>query len=411
MTERDPVAEIVADLREDGVHIGPGMARHVDAAEEAALEAAVARIDVPVHVVVRGLEEDDMFSGSAGDMLTRAKAELGTDGWFVAPGYIFSTGDYSLEIKEWTGDAGRLDLPYDANGIAEWLHPEDLGAGLVALTTAIADGTVTAKAAEAREALDARPDATTTTTGTDSDPDSGWDGAAGPVVAGIAVTALAVTAVVLTRLLRRRGTGAALGLGSGRAAQRFTLPPSVLERVRTADDARLRTRAEQEVLALGERIDSTQMTRSANADAWQAALDHYDGARRVLGRDPAASTDLLDVIGSIVLAGRGEAALDAAERGKAFVAQAPCFLNPLHGRAGARRKLDDAGRALDVPVCAQCGKDLAAGRRPDILDVVRHGEPVHYFATDAEPWASTGYGALKSDLLTTLHARRPGGTR
>ncbi|WP_166133591.1 hypothetical protein [Nocardioides ochotonae] len=399
MTERDPVAEIVADLREDGVHIGPGMARHVDAAEEAAIEAAVARTDIPVHVVVRALEDDDMFAGSAGDMLVRARSELGTDGWFVAPDYIFSTGDYSLEIKEWTGDAGRLDLPYDATGIAEWLHPDDLGAGLVELTTAIADGTVPAKAAEARAAFDARPDATTTTD-TASDPDSGWDGAAGPVVAGFAVTALAVTAVLLTRLFRRRAGG-----GGGRAAQRFTLPPSVLERVRSADDARLRSRAEQDVLALGERIDGTQLTRTANADAWQAALDHYDAARRVLGRDPAASPDLLDVIGAIVLAGRGGAALDAADRGRAFSPDAPCFLNPLHGKAGARRKLDDAGRALDVPVCAQCGKDLAAGRRPDILDVVRDDVPVHYFATDAEPWASTGYGALEPDLLGRLRAR------
>ncbi|MQW75895.1 hypothetical protein GHK92_08420 [Nocardioides sp. dk4132] len=411
MTEPNPVAEIVADLREDGVHIGPGMARHVDPAEEAAIEAAVARIDIPVHVVVRGLEEDDMFAGSAGDMLVRARTELGTDGWFVAPKYIFSTGDYSLEIEEWTGDAGRLDLPYDATGIAEWLHPDDLGAGLVALTTAIADGTVTAKAAEAREAFDARPDATTTTTDTASDPDSGWDGAAGPVVGGFAVTALAVTAVLLIRLFRRRAGGGALGRGSGRAAQRFTLPPSVLERVRSADDARLRSRAEQDVLALGERIDGTQLTRTANADAWQAALDHYDAARRVLGRDPAASPDLLDVIGAIVLAARGGAALDAAGRGRAFSPDAPCFLNPLHGKAGARRKLDDAGRALDVPVCAACGKDLAAGRRPDILDVVRDDVPVHYFATDAEPWASTGYGALEPDLLSALHARRPRGRR
>ena len=404
MTEPNPVAEIVADLREDGVHIGPGMARHVDAAEEAAIEAAVARIDIPVHVVVRGLEDDDMFSGSAADMLVRARTELGTDGWFVAPDYILSTGDYSLYMKEWTSDQGRLDLPYDANGIAEWLHPDDLGAGLVALTTAIADGTVPAKAAEARAAFDARPDAATTT-GTTSDPDSGWDGAAGPVVAGFAVTALAVAAVLLTRLFRRRAGG------GGRAAQRFTLPPSVLERVRSADDARLRSRAEQDVLALGERIDRTQLTPAANAEAWQAALDHYDAARRVLGRDPAASPDLLDVIGSIVLAGRGAAALDAAERGKAFVAQAPCFLNPLHGKAGARRKLDDAGRALDVPVCPPCGKDLAAGRRPDILDVVRDEAPVHYFATDAEPWASTGYGALEADLLGALHGRRPHGAR
>ncbi|NPC95698.1 hypothetical protein [Nocardioides sp. zg-DK7169] len=404
MTQTDPVTEIVADLREDGVHIGPGMARHVDAAEEAAIEAAVARIDVPVHVVVRALEDGDVFSGDAGDMLTRVHDDLGTPGWFVAPTYIFSTGEYSLESKEWTGDEGRLDLPYNAYGIAHWLHPEDVGAGLVELTTAIADGTVPAKAAEARDAYEARPETTTTAPG----PDGGdGDGAGGPVIVGAVVAALVVGALAALAIRRRRRPAGA----RGRPEPRFTLPPSVLERVRSADDARLRSRAEQDVLALGERIDGTQLTRTANADAWQAALDHYDAARRVLGRDPAASPDLLDVIGAIVLAARGGAALDAAGRSRAFSPDAPCFLNPLHGRAGARRKLDDAGRALDVLVCAQCGKDLAAGRRPDILDVVRDGEPVHYFATDAEPWASTGYGALEPDLLTALRGRGSRGTR
>ena len=62
-------------------------------------------------------------------------------------------------------------------------------------------------------------------------------------------------------------------------------------------------------------------------------------------------------------------------------------------------------------MCATCRKDLAAGRRPDILDVVRDGVPVHYFATDAEPWASTGYGALEPDLLTALRGHRSRGTR
>ena len=41
----------------------------------------------------------------------------------------------------------------------------------------------------------------------------------------------------------------------------------------------------------------------------------------------------------------------------------------------------------------------------DILDVVRDGTPVHYFETDAEPWASTGYGALEPDLVERLHRR------
>ena len=37
------------------------------------------------------------------------------------------------------------------------------------------------------------------------------------------------------------------------------------------------------------------------------------------------------------------------------------------------------------------------------LDVVVDGRPEHYFETDREPWASTGFGALEPDLVRRLH--------
>lgn len=45
------------------------------------------------------------------------------------------------------------------------------------------------------------------------------------------------------------------------------------------------------------------------------------------------------------------------------------------------------------------------GPGPDILDVARRGKPVHYFETDSEPWASTGYGSLEGDLIKKLQTR------
>ena len=61
---------------------------------------------------------------------------------------------------------------------------------------------------------------------------------------------------------------------------------------------------------------------------------------------------------------------------------------------------------LEVPLCKACRTDLAAGRAPDTLGVVRGGEPQHYFDTAAEPWVSTGYGSLHPDLVARLHRSR-----
>jgi hypothetical protein len=390
--------EIVRDVQQDGVYVAPAFRQHIDAAEEAAIEAAVARIDNPVNVIALPLRDDDMFAGSAEDLLTRVHDEVGGDGWYVAPAYIFEDGDYSLTTEQWASsyDSG-LDLPYDALGIAEELHPTDLGAGLVELATAIADGTVTDKITEANQARDdRRADEGLPPMGSTGSSDPGGDSDAGWIVSGIVLLVLVVLVVALVRAWRRAG-----GLRRAvtpPARRHYALPASVLDRVREADTDRIAARADRETLALGERIDASDIGSGSDTEAWQAALDHYDAARRV-----GSTGDLLDTVGAVVLVERGEAALDAALAGRAFTPSAPCYLNPLHGTATARRSVDHGDRRLDVPLCKACRQDLAAGRAPDILDVVRDGKPVHYFDADAEPWSSSGYGALQSDLVERLH--------
>ncbi len=379
---------IVHEVKQDGVYIAPAMRQQVDATEEAAIEEAVARIDTPVHVIALPLRDDDMFGGSAADLLTRVHDQIGGDGWYVAPSYTAADGTYYLHTEEWAGSySSRLDLPYDADKVAEDLHPTDLGAGLVELTTAIADGTVSEKVAETTGA---------TTTGSPAD-----DGpSTGVVVGGLSVVLALVVAVVLLRRRSRNLTGARQAVLPA-SRRHYTLPESVLERVREADADRIAARADRAMLALGERIDATAIGAGADTTAWQSALDHYDAARRVSDTD-----DLLDDVGALVLAERGEAALDAALAGRPFTPTAQCFLNPLHGRATARRQVDHGGRRLDVPLCTSCRRDLGAGRTPDILGVTREGKPVHYFDADAEPWSSTGYGALEPDLVERLHRLR-----
>lgn len=254
-----------------------------------------------------------------------------------------------------------------------------------------------------REAEDSSSGSGTGSTGQPSG-DSYDDGSTSDALVGFVVIAVAVAAVGLgIRSLGRRARARRATEQAARPA--FALPDSVLERVREAGDADLARRAQAAVLALGEHIDAADLGGSG-ARAWAAALDHYDAARRLLPEDAiglGGDLDPLDAVGAVVLAGRGEEALAAARKGRSFVPTTPCFLNPLHGRATRDRTLEHDGRRVDAPVCAACRRDLKAGRRPDILDVVVDGRPEHYFETDREPWASTGFGALEPDLVRRLH--------
>ena len=257
----------------------------------------------------------------------------------------------------------------------------------------VADGT-------AQQAWDAYIDALPrTSSGTSSSgsssasdaEDSGGGNAVGVgAVVGVVVALAAVAAVWRVRRARRRT---------------FSLPASVIAHVREAHDDRLEEQARAEVLALGEAIDAEDVDPSDEPVAWQAALDHYDGAKRVLSRG-GGEPEVLDVVGAIVLARRGTRALADANAGREFIPAPLCYLNPLHAAPRGSSKVETGGRRVEVPLCAACQKDLQGGRAPDVLDVERRGRAVHYFDTDAEPWASTGYGTLKPDLVERLHGRR-----
>ena len=79
------------------------------------------------------------------------------------------------------------------------------------------------------------------------------------------------------------------------------------------------------------------------------------------------------------------------------------YSGSLHAeRAGTQNALQLSGRVSGGGTGRGAGR-CGAGRRPDVLDVVVRGTPHHYFETDREPWASTGFGALEPDLVTRLH--------
>ncbi|WP_101525877.1 hypothetical protein [Nocardioides houyundeii] len=407
------VEEIAAELAESGSHLGPGTQGWIDDAQLAAVSAAAEAADLPVHLVlVVPPEHGDLYFGD--DLLVRVHDAGGPDGLYIGVNHLGARnhedgppndptvrgGQLDLALRQWGDVGGSSDLTRDvehvlsyANGPGE-AYP--FGEGLVRVVESLAEGTFADLVTAADEGLDVRLAASreereeggsgTSTSPATPERDSGDSGS---VVTGVVLVLLAVVALAagVAWVRRRRQTA---------APRAFVLPESVLDRVRAAEDAELERRARAEVLALGESIDAAEMSGSGST-AWAAALDHYEAAGRLI--PPSGAVDSLAAVGALVLAGRGREALAAARRGRTFSPSRPCFLNPLHGVADGDRTLEHGGGETKAPICRTCRRDLEAGRRPDILDVVVHGRPRHYFETDREPWASTGFGALEVDLV------------
>ncbi|MCD4525893.1 hypothetical protein [Nocardioides sp. cx-173] len=395
----DQVAQLLATIQESldatGVYVSPAMHRLVDEADVARIEAAVARSPEPLYVVVHPFDYDDAFNGNPGDLLSRLHDASGDPGLYVANAQIYRGQEsFRIDARAWGDSAGGRSDTYTLSTVAESAGPDDLGAQLVTAAEAVADGTVDEQYRTLVEAEEERDSPAPSGSGSGASDDGGG---VAPVLTVVGVLVLVVVLYVAIKRAAQRPRSS--------RPREFALPASVLDRVREAHDQQLTRRAHREVLALGERIDAAELDADRAPGSWQAALDHYDAARRVLGEE-GTETDVLDVVGALVLAERGDEALSAALAGRPFTPTTPCFLDPLHGAATTAGAIELVGDRVEVPLCKACREDLRKNRRPDILDVVRGGKPVHYFETDDEPWASTGYGALAPDLVERLHRRR-----
>ena len=392
----DPLLQTIQrSLDDTGVWVSPALRSQVTDENVNAMEQHVADSAQPLFVVVYPFADGDRFGGDPAELLTQLHDRSQVDGLYISAHSPDSPQFFSLEARTW----GSGPQEFYVTSVAEHRHPGDLGGALVEATQLVVDGT----AEQAYDAMtaDQYPDDTDTDTG-----DTGTTGSTGstgspqpddgssdlPVgsLVGVVVAIAAMAVVWQVRRARRRT---------------FSLPASVIEHVREAYDQRLEERAQADVLALGETIDATEMATADDQAAWQAALDHYDAAQRVLARG-GGQPEVLDVVGAIVLAKRGVEAVAAAKSGESFTPTPVCFLNPLHDRPHGTSTVESGGRSVKVPLCSACRADLRSGRTPDTLDVVRGGRAVHYFDSDAEPWASTGYGALRSDLVPRLHGGR-----
>ncbi|WP_164477990.1 hypothetical protein [Nocardioides pantholopis] len=408
----DDLTLIHEGLSDDGVFVHPDLAGQFSADDLAAITEQVAASDTPVFVVAWPLATNDAYAGKAADLLTRLHAQhpepgqyLSTTQFLGSPGY----GGIQLEGRQWgLPPAPDGEMDYELLGTVNMTDHETLGAAFRQATellgtdpaalTRTYEKTVAERNAEYRTEQEA-----TSRPGPGDDPD----------LTGLLVAALIVTvvgAVVWNRITRWRSRSERRRVKADRP---YVLPASAVVRIREARHRELGRTADAEVLALGEAIDDAEIGATDATASWQAALDHYDAAKQVLrrratgrGEAPDGMAGVLDVVGALVLARRGRQALADARAGRAFTPGPVCFLNPLHDTPTGTHDVESGGRRLQVPLCKACRAALRAGREPETLDVERRGEPVHYFDSGVEPWASTGYGALQPDLVTALHGRR-----
>ncbi|MEI5672154.1 MULTISPECIES: hypothetical protein [unclassified Nocardioides] len=381
----DLLAQIWASLEETGVWVAPEAAAEVSAEELAELESAVAEVPTPTYVVVQ--PDLDDFAGEPAELLTQLHDRYDADGLYLAPQFYGGLDRLNLTDRAW----GTEVDPWQALAVARARHTDDdgrvddLGAYLVEAAELLTD--------------DALPQAyedevaSRSSTSTPSSGDGRGDDPVGGTLVGVALGLVVVAAVV--GALRRR-----------RRPRAFALPSSVVAQVREAQADRLEQEARSGLLVLGDAIRTHDLDPGDDSQAWQAALDHYDAAARVLDTG-GSDLGVLDAVGAVVLVRRGRAALDAATAGKPYRPVAGCYLNPLHAPPTRKRtRLVQDGHTGDVPLCPDCRADLKAGRAPDALRVDRGGKAVLYVDSGVEPWASTAYGALGGDLVGALHRLR-----
>lgn len=425
MAEDDDVATIAGHLTSTSpVYVGTGASAWLDAAELAQLETAIRETGDPIFVV---LVEPGPDAGSrpGQQLLTQLNQAGVPDGLYIGVDFVTQRVDGEAPYTPYTeydqiriatlqnarvaddrdlADEVELYLDYGADGGSG--EPFELAEGLITLVELLGAPDPAAGVQEIYDAGHGGLTAANDQNVAEYRERQEDEHLATALGVGGAVLGAIVLGVVVARMRRAlRGRSAATTSGTRGARRTFALPDAMLSRVREAEAAELRRRARAAVLALGEHIDATDLGAKDDTDAWQSALDHYEAAGR-LAPDDGTTPDVLDAVGAIVLADRGEQALAAAgSRRRKWAFTTPCFLNPLHGPGSRGEPLVHGDFRVDAPVCTRCRRDLKAGRRPDILDVVVDGRAEHYFETDVEPWASSGFGALEPDLVTRLRTR------
>lgn len=400
----DTVAEIVAQLDRNPVLVEEVMGNgNTDAIREA-LSAKAARSSVPVHVVLTKAPRSLTTDNTAEELLTLLHARSGQDGvWFVATAdtghtamAVYGDIDPSVANDETllslAVHAGENEVLAATHSICSDCYPSPAAEAGVLLDTLTAGLPLNA----ANNALDAGQVASYAT--------SAWwiastrtaqsDAAEMPtpgLYAVVATTTLLCVAVVAYRLLqaiggRSHGRLAAAGsaassAGSGRRGRRRPAPDA------RSEMQRWRGRAVSETRTLEEALGGTR-----GSGDWSRRDLASICVERAQSR--VASSDLLEIIGAVVLARTGLHALS--ERQGQY---RPCYVDPRHGSATTEAPV---GGGTRVPVCDLCARALQTGADLEPLTVpTRFGGQQPYYE-GSTVWAANGFGSLGGDWWTDI---------
>ncbi|MEU0168482.1 hypothetical protein ABZ214_24005 [Streptomyces iakyrus] len=366
-------------LRTSPVYVDEAYAEAVPPSRQRQLADRIRRTGLPIKVVLTPLTKGDAFDGESDLLAGTVRDRLPQRRDLVL---ITSDGDFpdSLQGYEWPGHTHQARKAVTAAGFLDEMRDAGLADLTAKAVDLVAEGKGEQRYEEAMGDLggSARPTQSGSGTAGSGSGMTGW-------WLFIAVPALALTALATrAALLRSRRPSPAV-------------PHVVFATARAADEARVRRRAEAEVLALGE---ATRAADVAATPGLQQALDAYAAAGTVLD----GARGLPDLAGALALAQEGRDALTGSP------GLPLCFFNPLHGRAALRTGWRPLGRRdrLDVAVCQECADALRNRRAPEVLpDTDEDGRRVPYFEVPAgrSAWAPSGYGSLMSPSAGLARAR------
>ncbi|MFF2012710.1 hypothetical protein ACFVWY_27050 [Streptomyces sp. NPDC058195] len=369
-------AAIARALASSPVYVDPSFAAAVNASQQQDLADQITRTGLPVKVALVPLEKGDAYDGEARALASVLKERLG-----LRRLILITNDSYGkwLTGTEWPTDAHQTRDAAAAVGFLEELDDAGLAARISRAVDLVKDkkGTEVYRAETARidREHSARPEVRENVSGSSG-------GGTGTVLVTVVAVLAAAGAVFL---VRRRRTPRPTA---------FAFPDAVFAADLAADEAGLRRRAADELLALGRAVEDAESTPGLGG-----VLDAYDAAGRVLD----AAQGLPDLAGVLALVAEGRSALAGSP------ALPLCFFDPRHGTAVRRTVWRPLGRRerADVAVCEDCGQCLRARRAPRVLAVRDRGRTVPYFEVPAERslWAATGYGSLLSGPGDTLAAR------
>lgn len=158
--------------------------------------------------------------------------------------------------------------------------------------------------------------------------------------------------------------------------------------------ADVRVTIDEDITSFGERVaglDTSDPGLSEESrQEVQQALDSYDKAKSAALRMKSPQ-DASNVTAALDNGRYALACIDARAQGKPLPdRRPPCFVDPRHGLSVADVSWEPPGLpARDVPMCAACQTDVAAGRNPLVREVQDGGQTVPYW--QAGP-AYRGYG-------------------